>query len=105
MRDLLSKRFDPDDRSPEAKGQRFLKRLLEFGQRTAASDAEIAEYNRQLIEAALNAAAPGEEVNVDHLPLRRRADGKAPIAGLFTAPETLAKLREQPCSPIRNSDI
>ncbi len=37
MKALLAKQFDPEDRSPEAKGQRFLKRLLEYGAQAAGA--------------------------------------------------------------------
>jgi hypothetical protein len=48
---------------------------------------EIPEHNRRMIQDALNRAAPGETVNVDHLPLLR-INGRAPIAALCTVPRS-----------------
>ena len=61
--------------------------------RSAKMDAsEIPEHNRRMIQDALNKSAPGEEVNVDTLPLLRRADGRAPIAVLCTVPRSMVLL-------------
>ena len=59
---------------------------------------EIPEYNRRMIQDALNKAAPGETVNVDHLPLLR-INGKAPIAALCTVPRS-AMLTESEAAAI-----
>jgi hypothetical protein len=97
---LLAKKFDPEDRSPEAKGHRFLKRLLEYGQASQHSRyatqlalpfaimtrQETAEHNRKLIQQALDTAPPGTEVNVSALPLLRDDCGETPVAALCSVP-------------------
>ena len=76
MKALLAKQFDPEDRSPEAKGQRFLKRLLEYGAQAAG-----AKRSRSATSAALRNAGtcPKPAIKASTTTSRTRATGSFPV--------------------------
>jgi hypothetical protein len=68
------------------------------------SEQEIPEYNRRLIQIALDSAKPGETVDVGTLPLLRSADGKRRIGVLFTVPKSEASRWVELGSPVCSLD-